>query len=86
MFFTRAAVSTMPRTSSSSSVGRPIMKYSFMRWKPRPNTRSAELVMSSSVTFLVITSRMRWVPASGAKVSPWAFMVAMSASRSSFRP
>ena len=62
------------------------MKYSFIRWKPRPNTRWADSVMSSSVTFLVITSRMRCVPASGAKVRPCAFMVAMSASRSSLRP
>ena len=60
----------MPMTSSSVSVGSPIMKYSFMRLNPRENTFSAERVMSSSVTFLLITSRMRCVPASGAKVSP----------------
>ncbi len=57
-----------------------------MRWKPRPNTRCADSTMSSSVTFLVITSRMRCVPASGANVSPPARMVAISPSRSSFSP
>ncbi len=42
--------------------------------------------MSSSVTFLAITSRIRCVPASGANVSPPARTDAISPSRSSLRP
>ena len=76
----------MPSTSSSVSVGSPIMKYSFMRENPRPNTRCADSRMSSSVTFFATTSRMRCVPASGANVSPPARTLAISPSRSSLRP
>ena len=57
-----------------------------MREQPRPNTRSADSMMSSSVTFLLTTSRMRCVPASGANVSPLARTLAISSSRSSLRP
>ena len=66
----RWPVSTMPRTSASSSVGSPIMKYSFTRCQPRANTLRVDSSMCASVMFLFTTSRMRWVPASGAKVSP----------------
>ena len=57
-----------------------------MREKPRPNTRCADSMMSASVTFLAITSRIRCVPASGAKVSPPARTLAISPSRSSLSP
>ncbi len=43
-------------------------------------------MMSASVTFLFTTSRIRWVPASGAKVSPVALTLEISSSRSSSRP
>ncbi len=62
------------------------MKYSFMRCQPRENTRSAVVSMCASEMFLLTTSRMRWVPASGAKVSPVAFTLEISSSRSSARP
>jgi hypothetical protein len=75
-----------PRTSSSSSVGSPIMKYSLSRCQPRENTRRELSSMCASVTFLFTTSRMRWVPASGANVRPLMRVCASSSSRSSLRP
>ncbi len=60
----------MPSTSSSVSVGRPIMKYSLRRDQPEAKAASAAPKISSSVSCLRITSRSRCVPASGAKVRP----------------
>ena len=57
-----------------------------MRRHPRENTRSAVVSMSASVMFLFTTSRMRCVPASGAKVSPVAFTLAISSSKSPDSP
>jgi hypothetical protein len=82
----RWPVSTMPRTSSSVSVGRPIMKYSLTRCQPRSNTLRVESSMCASVMFLFTTSRMRWVPASGAKVRPVMRVWASSSRISSGRP
>ena len=62
------------------------MKYSFMRWCPRENTRWADSRMSASETFLLTTSRMRWVPASGEKVRPDMPKLAISPKRSSPSP
>ena len=67
---TRSAVSLIATMSSSVSVGRPIMKYSFIRRQPLRNAFSAAVSMSFSVTFLLMTSRRRWLPASGANVRP----------------
>ena len=44
------------------------MKYSLSLLQPLLNARLATSKRSSSVTPLLITSRSRWVPASGAKV------------------
>ena len=52
------------------SVGSPIIKYSFTEVQPPAKALVQVRSTSSSVTFLLITSRIRWVPASGAKVSP----------------
>ena len=60
--------SAMPRISSSVSVGRPSMKYSFTRLQPPSKAMAAPFRMTSSVSPLLITSRSRWLPASGAKV------------------
>ena len=60
----------MPLMSSSVSVGRPIMKYSLQRRQPAPNAASTAPNRSSSVTCLLMTSRKRCVPASGANVKP----------------
>ena len=46
------------------------MKYSLTPFHPDSKASEQALKRSSSVTFLLITSRMRWVPASGAKVRP----------------
>ena len=62
--------STIPSRSSWVSVGRPIMKYSFKTRHPQEKTVRAVSMISSSVIFLLITSRRRWVPASGAMVKP----------------
>jgi hypothetical protein len=53
---------------------------------PREKTRSAVAMSCSSVTFLFTTSRMRWLPASGAKVMPLARTCWMSSSVCSPRP
>ena len=68
----------MPLMSSSVSVGRPIIKYSFMRSQPWENDALTAFMRSSSVTPLLMTSRMRCVPASGAKVRPPFFSPATS--------
>ena len=68
----------MPLMSSSVSVGRPIMKYSLQRRHPAANAASMAPNRSSSVTFLLMTSRRRCVPASGANVSPPFFCPATS--------
>jgi hypothetical protein len=54
--------------------------------QPRENTRSAVCRSCSSVTFLLMTSRIRCVPASGAKVTPVARTRAMSSSTFSSSP
>ena len=46
------------------------MKYSFTAFHPPEKAVFRLSVSSSSVTFLLMASRRRWVPASGAKVSP----------------
>ena len=58
----------MPMTSSSVSVGRPSMKYSFTALQPPSKAVRQDCNRSSSFTFLLMVSRIRWVPASGAKV------------------
>ncbi|GBE29683.1 hypothetical protein BMS3Bbin04_00705 [bacterium BMS3Bbin04] len=60
----------MPTKSASVSVGNPIMKYSLTELYPSLNASSVALSRSDSLEFLFITSRNRWVPASGAKVIP----------------
>ena len=60
------------------------MKYSFTPVQPDSKASEQALSRSSSVTFLLITSRMRWVPASGAKVRP-ALRTDCIFSNSSFR-
>ena len=49
----------MPSMSSSVSVGRPIMKYSFTAFQPSENASVTARIKSSSVTPLFITSRSR---------------------------
>ncbi len=66
----RRASSAMPRVSSSLSVGNPVRKYSLTRRHPWENADSTAPYRSSSVMSLLITRRMRHVPASGAKVRP----------------
>ena len=68
----------MPLMSSSVSVGSPTMKYSLQRRQPAAKAASMAENKSSSVTFLLMTSRSRWVPASGAKVRPPFFWPATS--------
>ena len=46
------------------------MKYSFTVLQPHSKASVTERIKSSSVTPLLITSRRRWVPASGARVRP----------------
>ena len=46
------------------------MKYSFTALYPPAKAVRQEASRSSWVTFLLMTSRSRWVPASGAKVRP----------------
>ena len=58
----------MPSRSSKVSVGNPIMKYSFTLLHPPWKASDTFSIRSASVTPLLITSRRRWVPASGAKV------------------
>ncbi len=62
--------SAMASTSSSRSVGRPIMKYVFTCVQPRRNASAAMPSSSSSGMNLLMTARRRGVAASGAKVSP----------------
>ena len=60
--------SRMATRSSSVSVGRPIMKYSFRFSIPFLKIRSARSRISSFVTVLLMTRRIRSDPASGAMV------------------
>ena len=60
----------MASMSSSRSVGRPIMKYSFTCPQPREYAWSAMSSSSSSGIHLLITARSRGLAASGAKVRP----------------
>ena len=60
----------MPRMSSSVSVGRPVRKYSLTRRHPWEKADSTAPYRSSSRISLLITWRIRQVPASGANVSP----------------
>ncbi len=57
-------------TSSSVSVGRPHMKYSFTWRQPLPYAVATVLMRSSSDTILLMTLRIRSEPPSGAKVRP----------------
>jgi hypothetical protein len=57
-------------TSSSVSVGRPHMKYSFTCRQPLVYAVTTVRIRSSSVTILLITLRIRSEPPSGAKVRP----------------
>ncbi len=71
----------MPSKSSSVSVGRPIIKYSLILLQPLPKAMRATLSRLASSTPLLITSRRRWVPASGAKVKPVFFPFCISLAR-----
>ena len=64
------AMSAIWRTSSSVSVGRPHMKYSFTWRQPLPYAVETVRIRSSSETILLMTLRMRSEPPSGAKVRP----------------
>ncbi len=64
------AISAICSTSSSVSVGRPTMKYSFTWRQPLPYAAATVRIRSSSDTILLITLRMRSLPPSGAKVRP----------------
>ncbi len=64
------AMSTIPFKSSSVSVGKPIMKYSFRLCHPSENAQVAAWIRSSCVTPLLITFLSLCVPASGANVRP----------------
>ena len=46
------------------------MKYSFTLFQPSPNSNCAASINSLSRYSFWITSRSRWVPASGASVKP----------------
>ena len=67
---TRRARPAMASTSSSVSVGRPHMKYSFTCRQPWVYAVTTVRIRSSSVTILLITLRIRSEPPSGAKVRP----------------
>ncbi len=63
-------ISEIPSTSSIDSVGRPIMKYSLICFQPPATASVTDVIRSSFVIPLFITSLSLWVPASGAKVNP----------------
>ncbi len=67
---TLTAMSPIWSTSSSVSVGRPHMKYSFTWRQPLPYAVATVRIRSSSETILLMTLRMRSEPPSGAKVRP----------------
>jgi hypothetical protein len=67
---TLAASSAIPSTSSSVSVGRPHMKYSFTCRQPAAYAAATVSIRSCSLTCLLITRRSRSEPPSGANVSP----------------
>ncbi len=58
------------------------MKYSLTRRQPASKAARVARSRSSSVTFLLMMSRMRWLPASGAKVRPPFFSPATAAAMS----
>ena len=60
----------MARRSSSVSVGSPTMKYSLTCLHPYSRSFWTCSMISSSVMPLLMTSRRRWLPASGASVMP----------------
>lgn len=65
----------LPESSNSCYIVKRFCRQTYHKIKlnRRPSARKAVaqvLISSSSVTFLFITSLSRWVPASGAKVSP----------------
>ena len=62
--------STRAFKSSAVSVGSPIIKYSLMTCHPRSKASLTVAIISASLIFLLITSRSRWLPASGAIVNP----------------
>ena len=64
------AISAISSTSSSVSVGRPHMKYSFTWRQPCAYAAETVRIRSSLLTILLITRRSRSEPPSGAKVSP----------------
>ena len=64
------AKSAIPAKSSSVSVGSPIIKYNLTVFQPDLKAFVHAANKSSSLTPLLITSRIRCVPASGAKVRP----------------
>ena len=66
-FLARSAISS---TSSSVSVGRPHMKYSFTCRQPWEYAAATVRIRSSSETILLITLRSRSDPPSGANVRP----------------
>ena len=78
--------SAMPCTSSSVSVGSPIMKYIFIADQPSSKATVHEFITSCSVMFLLITSRIRCVPASGAMVKPVLRTLAISRASDSVTP
>ena len=57
-------------TSSSSSVGKPHMKYNFTWRQPDAYAAVTVRIKSSSVTILLMTLRIRSLPPSGANVNP----------------
>ena len=67
---TSRARSAICRTSSSVSVGRPHMKYSFTWRQPAPYAAVTVSIRSCSVTILLMTLRSRSDPPSGANVRP----------------
>jgi len=71
--------SKMASRSSRVSPGRPIMKYSLTCRQPCCTSFCACRSSSSSVTPLLMASRRRWLPASGARVAPVRRMPAIRA-------
>ena len=76
------AKSAMPSKSSVVSVGSPIMKYSLTLLHPPWKASETLLIRSSSVTPLLMTSRRRCVPASGANVRLVFFSFCVASSES----
>mmetsp|Transcript_3080 Transcript_3080/g.11463 ORF Transcript_3080/g.11463 Transcript_3080/m.11463 type:complete len:289 (-) Transcript_3080:1302-2168(-) len=70
VFWSQSTVSAMPSTSASVSPGKPIIKYSLTFLQPLSYAVCTPWSNSSFVSPLLTISRSRWVPASGANVSP----------------